>query len=130
MPKVPILLKKYPAEGFERGSCRPEIASKFRITLGVESDQHHVVDRQKPPDQKHYRERRRTYLAHMQAQPAWQPERSRHDAHSCTSVVWNLRIRRTPIGISTGRAAIMAATPSCGLPWSKRYSIPCVASTS
>ena len=41
------------------------------------------------------------------------------DAHSCTSRVWSVRIRRIAIGISTGSADSTAATPSDGRAASK-----------
>ena len=85
----------------------------------IERDQQHVVHGRQRPDQERDAEHHR---GHLRRRPAAADSavgapasRRAGDAHSCTSLVWSVRIRMIAIGISTGRADITAATPSDGL---------------
>ena len=129
--KVPVAFGEHPDERLERRVRRPDVAGEFGIAFGIEGDQQQVVNRQQPPDQQHDREhggpRRIGPSAPSVGRPA--PGVEGGDTHSCTSLVWSRRVSSTPAGISTGSAAITAATPRSGRPLSSRNSTPTVART-
>src|ERR1700716_848929 len=142
MFQIPVPLGEDDPEAVQRRLHRDD-AGTIDIAFVLEGDHHHVVDRREGPHQHHGIEQEERRVARLSPASRCAPhpprgtrragDRQRRlgcdasHAHSCTSVVFSLRIRMITSGISTGNAVITTATPRSGRARSNALRMPRVA---